>query len=512
MKQFSATITLFLGSMLLSGMTALGSKPNIVMIYVDDWAWGGSSVRMQDDMSNSATELLSLPHIEKMAASGMKFSRAYGSHQCAPARAAVQTGQSNPRNGFTLVLGKTKGDYYDLRFEKRGFPMIPNISDPSLDADAITIPEALKPYGYVSAHLGKWHLYSDPGAEGYILHSGDTTNNEGNTIGKGNDLSKDLTDPKLMFSLTEQAIGFMAEQVAARNPFYVQISHYAVHNGSECLYSTLEEFDAHPMITSHYEEKGKIPKMARGRPSAYFGMTKDLDTTIGLLLEKIESLGIEDNTYVILVSDNGYRRKDLMVDPNFSQPLHAHKWWAWEAGIRVPMIVMGPGIKGGSVFQGNVVNYDFLPTFVEWAGGDPASLENIDGVSLAPYMAGAAPTADFLNRPIYFHVPHYRGQTPHSAVISGDYKLMHFYQTPEIPMLFDLKKDPGERNNIATFMPEKHSQLLDQMNAYFKHVDAKIPKTNPNYDPDVFAQAPDYQMFQQWSAFEGTRPLGGDEK
>lgn len=500
------SLRLAITTLLASACIATGApKPNIVMIYVDDWAWGGSSVKMDDSNPNSANGILTLPNVERMAAQGMKFSNAYGSHQCAPARASLQTGQSVARTGFTLVLGKTKGDYYDERPRFRKFPMLPNISDPSLDPDAVTIPEVLNPMGYVSAHLGKWHLYSDPGAEGYVLHSGDTTNNEGNILDKSKGITPDFKDPKLMFSLTDQGIRFMEEQTRAKRPFYLQISHYAVHNGSEALHSTFEEYKKHPALADHY---GKRPSLG---PAAYFAMTRDMDTNIGRILDSVEALGIKDNTYVILVSDNGYRRKDLLEDPNFTQPLHGHKWWAWEAGIRVPMIVNGPDIPKGSVFQENVVNYDFLPTFVDWAGGDPDALANIDGVSLAPYMRGTAPDKAFVNRPIYFHVPHYRGQIPHSTVISGDYKLMHFYDSPDTPMLFDLSKDPGERSNVASNFPEKHGQLMQQMMGYLNSVDAKFPKENPNFDAAAFQKEKDYEMFQAWGAFEGNRPLGNDE-
>ena len=110
-------------------------------------------------------------------------------------------------------------------------------------------------------------------------------------------------------------------------------------------------------------------------PAIWLGMGEDLDGRIGAVLERIKELGIEDNTYVVMVSDNGYRHKELQLTPGLTQPHHAAKWWVWQGGIRVPMIVKGPGIKPGSVFDGNVVNYDFLPTFVDWAGGDPTAPE-----------------------------------------------------------------------------------------------------------------------------------------
>ncbi len=238
-------------------------------------------------------------------------------------------------------------------------------------------------------------------------------------------------------------------------------------------------------------------------------MGEDLDGRIGAVLDRIKELGIEDNTYVVFVSDNGYRHEFL---PGLTQPLHATKWWVWQGGIRVPMIVKGPGIKPGSVFQGNVVNYDFLPTFVDWAGGNPKKLTNIDGVSLAGYMAGKEPDDAFLNRNLYFHYPHYRTTMPHSSLVSGSRKVMHFYERPDIPMLFDLSKDEGEVNNIARSHPQEHQRLYDEMMGYFKKVGARMPKPNPDHDPEVYKQAKEYASRVLWGPFEGRRPLEEDEK
>ena len=118
----------------------------------------------------------------------------------------------------------------------------------------------------------------------------------------------------------------------------------------------------------------------------------------------------------------------------------------------------GPGIEPGTSLAANVVNYDFLPTFVDWAGGDPEELQDIDGVSLAGYMAGEEPNEDFLKRNLYFHYPHYRNSVPHSAMISGSFKVLHFYDRPEIPMLFDVSADIGEVTNIAKNQPITHKK------------------------------------------------------
>ena len=185
-------------------------KPNIVLLYIDDWACNGSPVAMDDSMANSRMPVIEMPNVERLAREGMKFRNAYGSPQCSPARVCIQTGQSSPRNGFTVFLG-SKEDYYDTRKEFETSPLTPNVSDMEIDQEATTIPEALQPLGYVSAHIGKWHMRGDPGEHGYALHDGDTSNTPGNTLtddGKQR-LPDDLTDPKLMFSVTTKAIGFM---------------------------------------------------------------------------------------------------------------------------------------------------------------------------------------------------------------------------------------------------------------------------------------------------------------
>ena len=501
--------------LLLAGFvnSALGAdRPNIVLLYIDDWAWNGTPVGMDDRMPNSRMPVLRMPSVERLAQQGMKFRNAYGSPQCSPGRVCIQTGQSSPRNGFTVFMNDKGQEYYDAKgFE--GYPVIPCVSDMTINKDAVTIPEALRPLGYVSAHIGKWHMRGDPGDEGYAVHDGDTSNTPGNTL--PNDakqrLSDDLTDPKLMFSITSKAIAFMEQQVKAGKPFYLQVSHYAMHEGRECLPATRKKYTSHPDVQAHYRRIGKTAETVKRKddPAIWLGMGEDLDGRIGAVLDRIRELGIEAKTYVVLVADNGYRHDFL---PGLTQPLHAHKWWVWDGGIRVPMIVKGPGIKPAVTFHGNVVNYDLLPTFFEWAGGDPAQLKGIDGVSLAPFMAGGPPDDAFLNRNLYYHYPHYRNSMPHSAIISGSRKVMHFYERPDIPMLFDLSKDPGEVSNIAASHPQQHKQLYDAMMGYFKSVGARIPKVNPDYNPDGYKQDKQYDNRMTWGPFMGTRPLEDDEK
>ncbi|MEO0476945.1 MAG: sulfatase-like hydrolase/transferase, partial [Planctomycetota bacterium] len=306
---------------------ALADKPNIVLLYIDDWAWNGTPVAMDDSMANSRMPVLRMPHVEQLARDGMKFTNAYGSPQCSPGRVCIQTGQSSPRNGFTVFMNDKGQEVYDAKSFK-GFPVIACVSDMTLKPDVVTIPEALKPLGYTSAHIGKWHMRGDPGDEGYLLHDGDTSNKPGNTIPGGQKLPDDMTDPKLMFSVTKKAVGFMEEQAKAGKPFYLQVSHYAMHEGRECLPETRLKYTNNPEVQAWYKANGVTADTVKRKsdPAVWLGMADDLDSQIGVVLDKIKQLGIEDNTYVILVSDNGYRHSFL---PGLSQPHHAHKWWVW---------------------------------------------------------------------------------------------------------------------------------------------------------------------------------------
>lgn len=490
-----------------TGLTNTEEQPNIILLFIDDWAWNGTPVPMDASMENSMMPLLEMPHVEQLASQGMKFRNAYSSApQCSPSRAALQTGQSSPRNGFTVYMNDRGSDYYDPNPAYSKFPVIPCVSDMTLDSNAVTIPEILKPLGYACAHVGKWHMRGSPEEEGYDVHDGNTTNKPGN--------SKIPDDPKLMFSITEKAIGFMEDQVAANKPFYLQISHYAMHAGFECLPETREKYARMPEIQEYYRQVGETAESIQRShrdPATWMGMGEDLDGRIGAVLDKISELGIEDNTYVVFTSDNGYRHF-FYADLGQTQPLHSGKWWEWQGGIRVPMIVKGPGIEPGSVSTANVVNYDFLPTFYDWAGGNPESLKDKDGVSLAGLLEGEEPTEAFRNRYLYFHYPHYRTSMPISAIVSGTKKVMHFYEAPDIPMLFDLAVDEGEVVNIAKKEPEVHQEMFDQMMNYFEDVGARIPKPNPDYDPEVYRKASENTMRDLWGPFEGERPLEADEK
>jgi len=431
---------------------------------------------MQEGLAASAGKTRRTPSINELASQGMTFSRAFApAGVCAPSRCSIQTGMTTARTRFTGNgnFGTTSREVtYDGRRNKGRLMLEPSPLG-SLDPNQDTIAEYLKPLGYATAHVGKWHVYGGgPGEHGYDVHDGETDNKDGN--------SEVPRDPKHIFSMTRKAIKFIEEQAEANKPFFVQISHYAEHNAvqyrSETLKACLQD-----------EAIRRIqPNSLRSRVAQRSAMVEDMDTSIGMLLARLNELGIRDNTYVVFTSDNGHHR-----DTGEKKILRGSKWWLWEGGIRVPMIVTGPGIQPASHCDTNVAGYDFLPTFVALAGGSSEALKRIDGASITSLLKGET-DAKLAQRSLYFHYPHHRNSAMHSAVIQGDHKVFRFYERPASLYLYNLNTNIGETENLSADQPEVAARLQQEMRRYFDSIEACLPKPNPApvpkyvpFDPDM---------------------------
>lgn len=303
------------------------------------------------------------------------------------------------------------------------------------------------------------------------MHDGETSNAEGN--------SRDPADPKNIFSMTRKAIGFIETQVAAKKPFFVQVSHYAEHNKVQYLETTYKA------CLRDKDIKNIAPAALRKRVAQRSAMVEDMDRGIGMLIEKLDQLGLRENTYVIFTSDNGHHR-----DTGEERLLRGDKWWLWEGGIRVPMIVSGPGVAPESNCDANVVGYDFLPTFVDLAGGDPDQLKDVEGISLKPLFEGKLPER-FTNRSLHFHYPHHRNTAQHSAVVRGDHKFFRFWERPGSMYLYNLENDIQEGSNVASDYPAIARELDREMDRHFVAVNASLPKPNPDADPAYKPYDPD---------------------
>jgi len=227
----------------------------------------------------------------------------------------------------------------------------------------------------------------------------------------------------------------------------------------------------------------RAPKGKRHVNVPYGSMLYDLDAGIGELLAAVDAAAIGDHTYIIYTADNGCIPS---ADPgNLNGPLHGHKASVWEGGIRVPFMVVGPGVKAGAVSHTPVVGYDILPTICDLAG-IPSWPATVEGGSLKPVLLGDG-TADVV-RPgdfLVFHWPHYQHQkksTPDTTLLADGWKLHYWWETGNL-QLFHLDQDLGESMDVAAKFPERTAQMKKTLETYLTSIKAQLPEVNPNYDP-----------------------------
>ena len=273
-----------------------------------------------------------------------------------------------------------------------------------------------------------------------------------------------------MFSITERAIDFIDRQTKSANPFFLQVSHYAVHSNILMREETLKKYKNTP--------KGKYQKHA-----GFAAMTDDLDDSIGLLMDKIEELGIGENTYIIYTSDNGsvpVMPPKRFYKESYNYPLSRGKWDANEGGIRVPFIVVGPGIKKNVESKSIISFSDILPTIIDLAGKKIKDNKYLDGGSLKNVFENHKKTKVKRNiNGLFFHVPYENGialKRAHSAVILDNFKLIKFYDDNQL-MLFDLDKDLSEKIDLSSVNLNKTLELELLLDNYLKQVGA--PKWKP---------------------------------
>ncbi|HAC81112.1 MAG TPA: hypothetical protein DCG06_12505 [Deltaproteobacteria bacterium] len=411
-------------------------KPNFVVILADDQGWNALSTRMDPDVIGSGSTYYQTPHLDGLAAQGMRFSQAYApAPTCSPTRHAIQFGRSP---ASLKIFGADSIRDCDARNDESLAHVLK-----SIDPD------------YVCAHFGKWHIGKSPESLGYDVSDGATGNGTGN--------SKDRSDPKLIFDLSERGNRFIEEQVKAGRRFYLQISHYANHL----------KYQARAETIAKYETKHADKATAYQNSPLWAAMNENMDAGIGMVLDRIDELGIADNTYIIYTADNGYEAKTdfkkTVAERGFYKafPQRSHKYHVSEGGIRVPFIVRGSGIPADTHSTAAVVGTDIFATVMDLAGGANRVPKRVEGASLVAHLQSGG--RDTINRKDPFLVFKFsKPRPPHdAAIVQGEYKLIKDFDTDEI-FLFNLKEDIGERNNLSTEKPELAKGLYREMTAYFK--------------------------------------------
>ena len=435
--------------------SAPARPPNIVLILTDDQGWTSLSTPMDRTRPNACSDYYRTPAMDRLADRGMRFSSGYAaSPVCSPSRYSILYGKTPARLGKTLVRGPNRVDH-----SQRSLPQLLREVDPR----------------YRCAHFGKWHLDVEPRSVGYDKSDGMSTGRDGGfRYGAADWKGSEAEDPKRISHVTRQGIEFMRRQVKEGQPFYLQLSHYAVHSDVIHKAETRRETECWPPGSVH-------------RHAGFAAMLADLDAGIGDFMRAFDRLGLADNTYVFFTSDNGgvptipprpsrgahYKR------PGMNAPLRRGKWDLTEGGIRVPFFVVGPGVEPGSQCDTPIVAYDLLPTFLELAGSTRLLAEGFDGGSFVPLLSD--PSRRRVERPggdaLVFHMPHYNNYgvgKPHSALRQGDFKLLHFHDSDR-SLLFNLQSDLGEQDDLSHVMPERVARMKSVLADYLIAVRAETP-------------------------------------
>lgn len=427
------------------------NKPNIVFIMADDLGVGWV------DYDDSNPEL-NTPNIQRLAQSGMVFSKAYAACSvCSPTRAAALTGMSPAQIGMTTHIPGKAGN------ERKGPKGGPRDADSikHLPLELPSYARELKKLGYTTGFIGKWHLAGEGSvktkdgivnADYHPEHYGFDSNIGGCALGQ----PKSWFDPYRNGTIKNREKGeYLTDRLAAEAASFIKA------NKEKPFHLTLWPYSVHTPI--------KAPKelVKKNGGNAFRAMVESLDNMVGTVLEALEVTGTLDNTMVVFYSDNGgHFPTEGLADKKAS---------LLEGGVRVPMAVSWPGvIKAGSTCGIAINTMDFFPTFVHAGGGTTSAIAQLEGADLKPLFEG---TGTF-DRALYWHFPHNRMEASHymgGTIIEGDWKLYKGYGLIE-DKLWNLKKDPSEKASVLAESPEVAEQLRGKLDLWLKKVSAKTPK------------------------------------
>lgn len=457
-------------------------KPNILFILVDDLGWA-------DTGFNNPETFYETPNLNQLALEGMRFLQGYAACPvCSPTRASIMTGKYPARLNSTDYFGAPQPETVGTHWT-RNKPLLPAKYNDRMPLEEVTLAEALKEAGYATFFAGKWHLGPEgywPENQGFDVNIGGCE--RGGPYG-GNRYFSPYENPRmedgpegehLPDRLATETVKFIREH--QDQPFLAYLSFYSVHT----------PLMARKDLQMKYEEKReKAPAVAWGKEgdrktrlvqnhAVYAAMVEAMDQAVGKVLRFLQEAGLEENTAVFFMSDNG-GLSTSEGHPTSNLPLRAGKGWLYEGGIREPMLVKWPGkTSPGSVCTVPVISTDFYPTILEIAGINLKPEQHMDGVSFVSLLQEEA---EIEKRAIFWHYPHYgnQGGSPGAAVREGDFKLIEFFEENRPPELYNIAQDIGEEVNLADSLPETRDRLLEMLHTWQGKVDARFPSPNPAY-------------------------------
>lgn len=471
------------------------TRPNIILFMVDDMGWQDTSLPFGTEKT-PLNERYHTPNMERLASQGRMFTQAYACAVSSPTRVSLMTGMNAARHrvtNWTLEKNKSTDRKSDvLKFPEWNVNGICEVPDVPYTYEVTSLPQILKNSGYHTIHCGKahWGAINTPGENPH--HFGFEVNiaghaggglasylgeqNFGNrTDGKPSSLQaipglKDYWGKDIFATeaLTLEAIKALDKARKLGQPFYLYMSHYAIHI----------PVDKDKRFFQKYRDAGLSEKEA-----GYASLIEGMDKSLGDLMDWLEKNKMDKNTVVIFMSDNG----GLSSEPEWRDtPLHVHnaplnsgKGSAYEGGIREPMIVKWPGkVKPGTRCNDYLIIEDFFPTILDMAQVEERKTKQpIDGVSFMPMLEGGS--YEYNKRSLYWNFPNLWGNEgpgigPTCAVRSGDWKLVYYYETGK-KELFNITNDIGEKKDVSIQNASIVNDLSRDLGEYLRSVEAQRP-------------------------------------
>ena len=462
-----------------------GNQPpkSVLFILVDDLGY-------MDIGANNPNTFYETPNIDKLAASGMRFTDGYAANPvCSPTRYSIMTGRYPSRVDATnFFSGRRSGKFNPAPLNDR------------MPLDEITIAEALKEHGYQTFFAGKWHL--GPTEEYWPTQQGFDVNRGGHRGGgpyggkkyfspyENPTLSNGPEGEHLPDRLARETSEFIEEH--RNEPFLAYLSFYSVHTPLMAPKDLVAKYQAKAKKLGLSDENafaeeeqvfGDKPRRVRIQQNhaVYAAMVEAMDRAVGKVLNQITKLGLDDSTAVFFIGDNG-GLSTSEGSPTSNLPFRGGKGWIYEGGIREAFLARCPGVTTpGSVSSEPVCSTDFYPTILEYCGLPLKPDQHLDGQSLVPLMSGE----EKLSREnLFWHYPHYsnQGGFPAAALRNRDWKLIERFEDGRVH-LYHLKDDPGERNDRSRDFPDRVMRMRENLHQWYREVDAKFLQPKDGQQP-----------------------------
>lgn len=467
--------------MALAGLTSVlpsaQAEPpcNILILLVDD-------LGQRDIGAYNPETFYETPNIDRLATEGVLFSDGYAANPvCSPSRYSVMTGKYPTRAMLTNWLPGQRTERF------RDAPLVEN-----MELSEVTIAEMLRSAGYRTALVGKWHLGESEAH--WPEHQGFEINVGGWSKGRPDRYFSPYKNPRLKDGpdgeylpdrLARESSEILRKFHAEGKPFLLVHSFYEVHGPFQAPDELVEKyrrkaerlglenkFGEEPQYHFRSTQKRRVREV-QSHPE-YAAMMESLDRAVGTILGTLKELGLDQNTLVVFVSDNG-GLSTAEGSPTSNLPWRGGKGWVYEGGIRVPFIVRNPATmsRGGVVNSTPVMTTDLAPTLLAVTGAKVPAGVHFDGMDILPLLS--SPGIKGKSRALFWHYPHYsnQGGFPGGAVREGKWKLIENYEDGSIA-LYDLENDPGEKSDMSTSQPERAAMLRAKLHTWYVEMDAKF--------------------------------------